>query len=41
MGPSVVFAVRLGHLLLLYLEGGQVHWQGRVQFVDLGAMKLK
>jgi len=29
MGPGSVFTARLGHLLLLHLEGSQVHWQGK------------
>lgn len=29
MGPGTVFTARLGHLLLLHLEGGQIHWKGK------------
>lgn len=28
MGPGSLFTACLGHLLLLHLEGSQVHWQG-------------
>lgn len=30
MGPGSVFAAHLDHLLLLHLEGSQVHRQGEI-----------
>ena len=33
MGPGPLFAARLGHLLLLHLEGRQIHWKGKKIYV--------